>query len=133
MVDSSYARSGKRVRSIVVGLDVAPKEPISDAFGAIQEKFRERMVLFSERQGVVARSTILLAMECRLQKKYAFIENVVDLWKRLRTDNTGRGGCGHEYCLCKLSRFITMPITISRHDSQTVMVVPIDRFRRNRV
>jgi hypothetical protein len=46
------------------------------------------MVLFSERQRVVARSTILLAMDRRVQKKYSFIENVVDLWKRLRTDNS---------------------------------------------
>jgi hypothetical protein len=66
----------KRVRSIVDVLDVAPKEPTSDAFSAVQEKFRERMVIFSERQGVVARSTILL-----WNAGYAFIENVVDLWK----------------------------------------------------
>jgi hypothetical protein len=43
MVDSSYARSGAEAcMAIVDGLDVAPT---SDAFSAVQEKFREKMVL----------------------------------------------------------------------------------------
>jgi len=77
----------KRVRSIVDGLDVAPSAPTSNASNAEQEKYRERMIHFSERHGV-ARSMILLVMERRLQKKYATFENVVELWDQLKTDNT---------------------------------------------
>jgi hypothetical protein len=48
----------KRVRSIVDGLEVAPTAP-SDVSDAVKEKFRERLILFSERKSV-ARSTIYL-------------------------------------------------------------------------
>jgi len=47
------------------------------------------MILFSKRQGV-AWSTMLLAMEWRLQKKCASIEGVVELWVRLKAEKVGR-------------------------------------------
>jgi len=63
----------KRVRLIVDGLDIAPRVPSSNASDAEREKFRKRVILFSERQGV-ARSIMLLVMERRLHKKHSSIE-----------------------------------------------------------
>jgi hypothetical protein len=80
----------KRVRSIVDGLKVTPTAPASDTSDAAKEKFREWLILFSERKSV-ARSTILLAKEHPgLQKKYSSGEDVVKLWDQLKTDNTAK-------------------------------------------
>jgi hypothetical protein len=46
----------KRVRSIIDGLEVAPAAPATSASDDVKEKYRERLILFSERKGV-ARST----------------------------------------------------------------------------
>jgi hypothetical protein len=55
----------------------------------VKEKYRERLILVSDRKGV-ARSTILLAMECRLQKKYSTVDDVVLLWDQIKTNNTAK-------------------------------------------
>jgi hypothetical protein len=79
----------KRVRSIVDGLEVAPAALATSASDDVKEKYRERLILFSEHKGM-ARSTILLAMERRLQKKYSTVDDVVLLWGQNKTNNTAK-------------------------------------------
>jgi hypothetical protein len=77
----------KGVSLIVDDLKVASAAPATCASDDVKEKYRELLILLLESKGV-ARSTILLGMEHRLQKRYSTVHDVVSLLDKIKTNST---------------------------------------------
>jgi len=68
----------KEVYGIINGYDDKPEEPAANATATEKAAFKDWM----NRHGV-ARSTILLRMEPRIQAEYTVVDNAKTLWEKL--------------------------------------------------
>jgi len=75
----------KQVYGIIKGYDDKPEEPAANATATEKAAFKDWM----NRHGV-ARSTILLGMEPRIQPEYTVVDDVKTLWEKLASANKSK-------------------------------------------